>query len=159
MTVSLENKVEDGVRWPKAARFYQARTWLRFLTIRFGLGLFVLWGTVSLVFVALQLLPGDPVEIIYGGENRPTTEQRAQITRDFGLDQPLVSQYTAFVSTYLTGDLGTSYLQRRPVAEIIGAELRPTTELALAASIIAIVVAFTLALATAGNRRGRLFGL
>lgn len=130
-----------------------------YVAARLGLGVFVLWGTVTLVFVALQVLPGDPVEIIYGGENRPTPEQRAQITADFGLDKPVPLQYLTFVSTYLRGDLGMSYLQRRPVSEIIAAELRPTLELAAAASALAIVVALVLALSTAGRRRGFAHGL
>lgn len=123
---------------------------------RLGLGVFVLLSTVTLVFIALQILPGDPVEIIYGGENRPTPEQRAQITADFGLDKPVGVQYLTFVGTYATGDLGTSYLQRRPVASIIGAEIGETFRLSVAATVLAIATALILALATAGRKRGLL---
>lgn len=122
--------------------------------MRLALGVFVLWGTVTLVFLALHLLPGHPVDVIYGGENTVSEAQRAQITADFGLDKSIGVQYLSFVGNYVRADLGTSYLQRRPVADIIGAELLPTLQLTLVASALAVTVALLLAVGTAGRRSG-----
>jgi len=70
------------------------------------------------------------------------------------LDQSLLSQYFDFLFRIFRGDFGTSYVLRQPVIEVVGSQLLPTVELALAAGLLALLIAGGLALLTAG--RGRL---
>ncbi len=59
---------------------------------------------------------------------------------ELGLDQPFFIRYWNWLSSALTGDLGTSYSRRQPVTELIGSRLEPTLSLALVAIVIAIVL-------------------
>lgn len=114
-------------------------------------GAAVLWAAASLAFIVLQLLPSDPVQVIYGADSTVTPEMRDRIRADFGLDQPLWQQYAGFVSRTVTGDLGTSYQQRRTVVSIITSELGSTITLASLAVVLAFSMAVLATLATAGR--------
>lgn len=118
----------------------------RLLTI-----LAVLWGAATLTFIALKLIPGDPVLILSGGSNVVDDAFRATLTRQFGLDQPLWLQYVHYCARALVGNFGESYQYRQPVTEVIAAALRQTLPLALSALLLALALATLNALATAGR--------
>jgi peptide/nickel transport system permease protein len=114
----------------------------------------VLWGAATLTFVAQQLMPGDPAQTILGGAGaRPSPEQLAAVREQYGFDDPAVVQYLHFLGGLLRGDLGTSYILKQPVAEIIGHHLGPTLTLTLVSLIAAWVIAVAVTLLTA--HRGR----
>ncbi|WP_038055804.1 ABC transporter permease [Thermus amyloliquefaciens] len=97
----------------------------------------VLFGITLLVFLFLQLIPGDPAQAILG--ERGTPEQLAALREKLGLNKPLHVQYFTFVRNILTGDLGTSAVSTIPVAEELKRRWPATFELALAATLVAVV--------------------
>lgn len=98
----------------------------------------VLAGVSLLVFAIVHLIPGDPAVIAAGLEASPETV--ARIRRDLGLDQPLLTQFTTFVSRALQGDLGTSIRTGRPVSAEIADRLPHTVILAAAGVALAVVI-------------------
>jgi peptide/nickel transport system permease protein len=119
-----------------------------------GVILAVLWGAASVSFVAVKLVPGDPVTILSGGENVVDEAERAVLIREYGLDQPLAVQYARYLGAALAGDFGSSYQYRQPVAQVIAEAALPTLQLASGALLLALSLALSSALATAGRRRG-----
>lgn len=126
----------------------------RELFVRILAGAAVLWAAASLAFVVLQMLPSDPVQVIYGADSTVTPEMRDRIRTEYGLDLPIWEQYGQFVSRIFQGDLGNSYQQRRSVVSIISSELGSTITLAVLATIVALTLAVVSSVTTAG-RRGR----
>ncbi|GAA1273353.1 ABC transporter permease [Kitasatospora nipponensis] len=125
---------------------------LRAVLKRLAGGLAVLLGAATVAFIALQLIPGDPVTVMLGPGTAATPEVKAQIRAQFGLDRPIPLQYLHYLGRLLTGDLGESYQLQRPVAQLIGDQLWPTVQLASAALLLALVLAVAAAVATAGRR-------
>jgi peptide/nickel transport system permease protein len=95
-------------------------------------------GITLLSFMVLRLAPGDPVLLMFGAQNLRADEM-AQLRAAYGLDQPLPLQYINWLGHVLTGDLGRSFLYKRPVIEMIQASLPNTLllgGLALAATVL-----------------------
>ncbi len=104
---------------------------LRVLPRRLGAAALLLWLVLSLVFVLVHALPGDIVAL---EDPRLPAAQREQVRRAFGLDRPLLEQYVAFLDrALLHGDLGSSFVYRRPVVEILSEALPASALLAAAA--------------------------
>ncbi|EFC83402.1 ABC transporter permease [Parafrankia sp. EUN1f] len=122
-----------------------------FLLRRLAVGLAVLWGAATISFATLHTMPGDPVDTLIGPTFGVTPQLRAQINETYGFSEPLVAQYGRWLGRLVTGHLGTSYQQQAPVADVLGDQLWPTVELALAASAVAALLAVGAALATAGR--------
>jgi len=104
-------------------------------------------GITLFAFAFIKLLPGDPIQIMFGGRaNQETiTAARAKL----GLDQPLPTQYILFLGNTLKGDLGTSITQRAPVTDIIGQRLAPSIFLIVYSAIISIAVALPMSVMSA----------
>jgi peptide/nickel transport system permease protein len=131
---------------------------VRRIGIRLLTGLSVLWGAATLSFVALHVTAGDAALSTVAGQGaNPTKEVLDQVRQDLGLDQPLWRQYLTYLDHLLHGDLGRSYQQRIEVSSAIGQQIGPTVELATAAAALAVVLAVTVALLTAGRRGWRSF--
>jgi peptide/nickel transport system permease protein len=96
----------------------------------------VIWGALTVIFL-LQRLGGDPVALMLPDTSTP--EQQAAVRADLGLDKPVLVQYLLFLGRFARLDFGTSYLQQRPVADIVFERLPATLELAGAAVLIATV--------------------
>jgi len=111
---------------------------ISYIARRLLLAVPALWGVVTLVFLALRLIPGDPA-LVMAGEAAPHEVVEA-IRLEFGLDQPLPVQYGIFLARLVRGDLGRSVRTRHPVASEIWARLPATAELALASMLIATVL-------------------
>lgn len=127
--------------------------WLPFALNRLLDAVLVLWAAATLAFVALKLIPGDPLDSLLAGVLDAPPELRAQVAAHYGLDQPVFVQYLNYLGQLARGDLGTSYQRAAPVTEIIFSELGATIELTLTAMTIAVVVAVGLALLTSGRNR------
>jgi peptide/nickel transport system permease protein len=112
----------------------------------------VLWGAGTIGFLAVKLIPGDPVAILTGGENVVDAAERGVLIREYGLDQPLPVQYARYLGAALAGDFGSSYQYRQPVSRLIVDAAGPTLQLAGGAILLALALALTSALATAGYR-------
>ena len=89
----------------------------RLLLERLGHLVFVLWAVASLTFLMFRLMPGDPTLNFLS----PTFDEstRAALLRGFGLDRPLWEQYGLYLWNLLHGDLGMSFLQARPVLDLL----------------------------------------
>lgn len=86
--------------------------------------------TWSTVFVVLQVIPGDPVNLMLAGV--PASEEvRERERARLGLDKPVVERYFTFFAKALQGDLGEGFRSRRPVTDMIVEQMWPTIELAL----------------------------
>jgi peptide/nickel transport system permease protein len=114
------------------------------------------WFTVTVVFVLLRLAPGDPA-VSYAPPN-PSSEQLEAIRREFGLDQPLLSQYWTFLSHLLQGDVGQSFQFRQSALTVVLERLPYTITLAVAAIVITAVLAIPLGvwMARRANTAGEL---
>ena len=86
----------------------------RFLTGRLLDLLVVLFGVSVVAFLMIRLIPGDAVQIMLGANSEVTPDRIAALRQRLGLDQPLVTQYLAWLGGLLTGDLGTSLWTGRP---------------------------------------------
>lgn len=91
-----------------------------------------------LVFFAMELVPGDPAELLAGEDATP--QRVAEIRAELGLDRPLPARYAEWLSGALRGDLGTSLSRGMPVRDLIGSALPPTLELAVAAFALALLL-------------------
>jgi len=126
----------------------------RILLWRLGTGVAVLWGTVTLIFIAINLTPGDTAITILGGPDAlPTAAQIAQVRLDYGLDKPLYQQYGRFVWRIAHGDLGDSFSLHVPVTHLIAQQAGATATLTLSAAIFGVAASLILALLTANRTR------
>lgn len=117
-------------------------------------GIIVLWASATVTFFALKLTPGDPVRALLGGPSaNPTPETIAATIREFGLDKPVAEQYLFWLKRLLSGDLGLSFSQHQPVAEVIAEQVGPTLQLTLAALLFAWLLALVSVLTTASRHR------
>ena len=105
---------------------------------------------VALIAFLLFQYVGDPVSQMVGQDATP--EDRAQLRRDLGLDQPFYVQFVHFIGNAMQGDFGISLRQGRAVSTLIKERLPATLELALAAALIAIVVGIPMGVYTALRR-------
>ena len=133
--------------------------------------LLVVWTVVSLVTLLIELVPGDPAIAVLGEQATP--EQFAQFREKHGLDRPpfffsfprdhdgardfvwhgVDNRYVDYWRSLLSGDMGLSFRNDRPVIELILERYPATIELAIAAMLIAIVIAIPLGV-IAGTNRG-----
>jgi len=124
----------------------------RYFLARLLLLLPTLFGALTLVFLLIHAIPGDPVEVMLG--ESAGAADKEELRRNLGLDRPLAQQYRDFLAGFAGGDLGRSFSEGAPVRAIIGARLPATLELALCAMIAALLISLPLALLAAA-RRGR----
>lgn len=110
----------------------------------------LLLGMTMVVFLILQILPGDPAAIIAG--QFATQEDVQRIRTRLGLDEPIHVQYVNFVRDLVTFDFGMSFATRRPVAEMIANRYPATISLALVAMTIAMVLGTLLGMIAASAR-------
>jgi len=121
-----------------------------FLAQRFLLFLPTLLGAVTVVFLLIHVVPGDPVEAMLG-ETASSTDKEA-LRQELGLDQPLWSQYLRFLAGLAVGDLGRSLHEQATVTELVLTRLPATLELALSAMGVALFLAFPLGIMGAARR-------
>lgn len=117
---------------------------LRYTVNRLALMVIVILGATVLVFSMMRFTPGDPAAQIaiarYGLEN-VSEDVVAQIRHEEGLDAPLPIQYLKWLSRIARGDLGRSMASGEPVLNELIRRLPATLELALAATLISLLVA------------------
>ena len=104
------------------------------------------------IFVMLQAVPGDPAAFMLGTGAQPDTV--AALRAELGLEGPLPARYAAWVGGMLTGDFGTSYTYRVPVAELVADRVGVSVPLALYALILTVVLAVPVGLVAAARRGG-----
>jgi peptide/nickel transport system permease protein len=115
----------------------------RYILRRLGMALPLLVGIVTINFTIIQLAPGDPVSVLVGEFPAPP-EYVAQLRHDLGLDRPAPERYVRYMASLAHGDLGFSFRNRRPVAEVIFSRLPNTLLLMTSGIILAGVVGVAL---------------
>ncbi|WP_331233748.1 ABC transporter permease [Natronorarus salvus] len=122
----------------------------RFVLRRVLQGLFVIWGVITVVFALRFVTPGSPVDAVAPLDASP--ELRARIAQELGLDQPIYVQYVDYLFGLLQGDMGYSYISGTPAAVRVFARLPATIELAVAATLVALVFSIPLGVISATRR-------
>jgi peptide/nickel transport system permease protein len=133
---------------------------LAYALARIAVALGLIWAVITLVFLIIHFVPGDPAELLLSqGGVAPDPAAVAELRTKLGLDQPILAQYVAYVKGLLTGDLGSSLLDDHSVADEIKLRLPRTLELIFAASLLAVLFGLplgTLAALRAGGTVDRL---
>ena len=128
---------------------------LRFVASRLGLLIPTFLGVTLVAFSFIRLIPGDPVEVM-AGERGISAERHAELMTRFGFDQPLWKQYVDFVLNVLQGDLGVSFITKKPVLTEFFTLFPATIELSLCAILFAAVIGLPAGV-IAAVRRGSIF--
>jgi len=127
-----------------------------YVLTRAGYSLFVLWGALTIVFVAIRIVPGDPASLMLGAG--ATEEDVAALRERLGLEAALPVQYLRFVGDSARLDFGESLWLNRPVGEEVAGRVAATARLAFAAVVLALLVSFPLGIAAALRRGSPLDG-
>ncbi|GAA1531990.1 glutathione ABC transporter permease GsiC [Dactylosporangium maewongense] len=91
-------------------------------------------AVLVITFAMIRLVPGDPVQVIAGTNLDPQVAE--ELREQLGLNDPLLVQFFTYLENVLHGDLGTSFLTRQPVADVV-AERLPNTLMLTAAGVLA----------------------
>lgn len=92
---------------------------------------FTVWLAATLTFFVLKLVPGDPVEARLGPLAGISSEQKAAIRTELGLDLPIWQQYLSMLASTLQFDFGVSYQQKLPVTAVLSQQILPTVQLGM----------------------------
>ncbi|MEV0720225.1 ABC transporter permease [Asanoa sp. NPDC050611] len=120
---------------------------------RLAIGVFVLWGAGTMMFVLLRLAPGDPATLLLGPD--ASAADVAALSERLGLDQPMVAQYLTFLKNAAQFDFGDSYRFGQPAMDVVLGRLQATVELTLTATVIAVVVGLALGMLAGRRPDGR----
>ncbi len=120
---------------------------LKMVSQRLGLGLITLFVVSVIIFVSVELLPGDLAEAILGQSATPETV--AAFRKELGLDEPGILRYFDWLFGILQGDMGTSLANKREISELVGVRLSNTLFLALVAAIISVPIAVSMGVSAA----------
>jgi ABC-type dipeptide/oligopeptide/nickel transport system permease component len=126
---------------------------------------FLVLGIVTLAFLLTAVTKGDPLTAIVSDRQMNNPEVVAAARAKWGLDRSLPERYAIYVGNLLTGDMGTSFITRRPVAQDVLYRLPATMELVIAAMLVASAMGISLGVLAAAFRNSaidhlaRLFAL
>jgi dipeptide transport system permease protein len=113
------------------------------------------FGVTLISFSFIRVLPGDPI-IVMGGERGVSPERYAELAAQLGYDRPLITQYGEYLWGVMQGDLGSSFVTKRPVWDEFFALFPATLELSVCAMIFAVALALPAGVIAAVNR-GKFF--
>ncbi|EKE43810.1 putative dipeptide permease component of ABC transporter [Oceaniovalibus guishaninsula JLT2003] len=128
---------------------------LRYVFSRLATFLPTFIGVTLISFAFIRVLPGDPI-VVMAGERGLTQERYDELVRQFGFDRPILAQYWDYLTGVLQGDLGTSFVTKRPVWDEFFALFPATLELSLCAMVFAVVLGLPAGVIAAVNR-GKFF--
>ena len=123
---------------------------LRHILHRFLLTLPALWLVLTLVFLLIHIVPGDPVEQMLGEGAAPG--QVVELRHTLGLDQPILVQYGRYLSEIVRGDLGQSFKFQAPVRHVIFERYPATLQLAFLALLVCAAIAIPAGIIAAHKR-------
>lgn len=122
-----------------------------YIARRIGYSIFVLWGALTVIFVAIRLVPGDPAQMMLGSQ--ASEEELAALTREMGLDQSMFVQYGRFLQDAVRLDLGTSHRLNVEAIDAVVNRVPATSLLAVTAMVCAILISLPLGMAAAIRQR------
>lgn len=120
-----------------------------FLFKRLATLMLTLLVATIVVFIVLEILPGDPAAVMLGINAEPET--LAALRSEMGLDKPVLVRYAHWVASLFQGDLGTSYTYDVPVSELIKQRLSLSFPLAILAIMLSTIIAIPLGILAASN--------
>jgi len=120
---------------------------IHFLLTRMFSAFIGLLGVLTLVFLLIHIIPGDPVDVMLGESALPA--DREALRQTLGLDLPLYQQWWNYVQALARLDFGHSLFSGRPIVDILLERIPATLYLSLAALVVAITLAFPLGLLAA----------
>jgi len=123
---------------------------IRYLFIRLSYMLPVVWLVVSVVFLLIHLVPGDPIQSMLGEGAAGADIQAAR--HAYGLDVPLPTQYVHYWRGVLHGDLGRSLRLNKPVKDLVAQAYPATLSLTLSALFVAILLSIPAGVRSATRR-------
>lgn len=112
---------------------------------------FVLWGALTVIFLVVRILPGDPASLMLGAG--ATDEEVAALEERLGLDASLPEQYVQFMGEAVRLDFGDSLWLNRPVLDSVSERIAATARLAATAMVIALLISFPLGVLAALRQR------
>lgn len=112
----------------------------------------IVFGVAIIVFLFMRLTPGDPVDIMMGQGGAVSEGEMEQLREEFNLDKPLLTQLWIFLQDAVRGDLGYSYILKRPVTMLIAERLPATIELAAGALVISLLIALPIGIISAARQ-------
>jgi peptide/nickel transport system permease protein len=124
----------------------------RYIVQRLASGLLVILGVLVITFLIGRVIPGDPARL-YAGGVKASPQEVARARVELGLNRPLPVQFVDYVKGLLHGDLGISYVTRRPVLDDLKQFVPATLELVIPAMLFALLVGIPVGL-LAGTRPG-----
>ncbi len=116
----------------------------------------IMFGVAIIVFLFIRLTPGDPVDIMMGQGGAVSEGEMEQLRSEFHLDEPLYAQLWIFLKDAVRGDLGYSYILKRPVTTLITERLPATIELALGALLLSLLIALPIGILSATRQNSML---
>ncbi|MDX2101705.1 MAG: ABC transporter permease [Alphaproteobacteria bacterium] len=119
---------------------------LQALGARLAQAILVMLTVTAVAFLMFRYV-GDPVRIM--AREDATVAEREELRVSLGLDQPVAIQYLNFVGRIASGDLGTSYRNNRPVADLLLERLPATLELVLVATVLSLALGIPLGVISA----------
>ncbi len=122
-----------------------------YLLRRFGLVLTTFLGITIVVFGLSRMIPGDPIELMFGERGLPPA-QHAAMLHQLGLDRPFIVQYAAYLWAVLHGQLGSSLVTHDSVLDEFLTYFPATVELALAAMLVALMIGLPAGIVAAVTR-------
>ncbi|MCX8955399.1 ABC transporter permease subunit, partial [Ruegeria sp. NA] len=126
-----------------------------YLLTRIGLFVPTFLGVTLISFMFIRVLPGDPI-IVMAGERGMSEERYQEMVEKLGFDKPVLQQYWEYLAGVLQGDLGESFVTKKPVWEEFFSLFPATMELSLCAMIFAIALGLPAGVIAAVNR-GKFF--
>ena len=127
----------------------------KFFVKRILTAIMQIFVVTTIVFFALQMMPGDPVLMMLSRDGSAVNQEAYDaLEAELGLDQPVMTQYIDWITDLLHVDLGQSYSEKRPVVEAIQDRLPRTLELAAAAMVLACIIGIPLGIISAVRRGG-----
>lgn len=122
---------------------------LAFLLRRTAALVATLFAAAAVIFLVLEVLPGDPAAVMLGLSATPETIEA--VRRDFGLDRPVLERFLGWIAGLVTGDLGLSYTYRVPVSSLIAERAAVTVPLAVLAIALATALGLPLGILAAAR--------
>jgi peptide/nickel transport system permease protein len=98
----------------------------------------VIFGVLLLTFLLIHLVPGDPVDVMLG--ESASSADRAQLSEDLGLNQPIISQFGSYLGKLAHGNFGQSIHTKTPIIDMLKARYPATLKLALLALLIGLSI-------------------
>jgi peptide/nickel transport system permease protein len=112
----------------------------KYILRRLGAGLLTLFAISIIIFSVIHLLPGDPIQIMFG--QNPNPQLIATTRQYYGLDRPIPVQYVSWLGKVLRGNLGTSIVSNLPVGRLLLPRIGRSLLLTLAGVLISLLIAF-----------------